>query len=101
MANQSQTQDSTLCAEYSAFATTKNFQYSQVPLGNQPTTKETTAYIASLRNSLLEMQNDINAYLTEKMEEDKAAAATNGNGIADKVDEQKEEENYGEEVEDE
>jgi len=101
MEDKTQTQDSMLCADYSAFAAAKNFQYAQVPLGGQPTPKETTAYIASLRNSLLEMQNDINAYLTQKMEEDKAAAATNGNGIADKVDEQKEEENYGEEVEDE
>jgi len=101
MEDESQTQDSMLRADYSAFGATKDFQYPQVALGDQPAPKETTAYIASLRNSLLEMQNDINAYLTEKMEEDKAAAATNGIGIANKVDEQKEEENYGEEVEDE
>ena len=101
MAVGSQTQDTMLRADYSAFGTTKDFQYPQNALNNQSTAKETTAYISSLRNSLLEMQSDINTFLTKKMEEDKATAATNGNGFADKVDEQKEEDNYGEEMEDE
>lgn len=90
-----------LRADYSASGATKDFQYPQNALNDQPTPKETTAYFSSLRNSLLGMQSDINTFLTKKMEEDKTTAATNGNGIANKVDEQKEEDNYGEEVEDE
>ncbi|PYH31001.1 uncharacterized protein BO87DRAFT_429175 [Aspergillus neoniger CBS 115656] len=42
------------------------------------------------------LQNDINVFLTERMEEDKKAAEAQGQKVSDK--EAKEEENYGEEV---
>lgn len=42
------------------------------------------------------MQEEVNTFLTEKMEEDNAADAKAGKG-GKVVDEQKEEENYGEE----
>ncbi|KAL8902689.1 MAG: hypothetical protein Q9207_004456, partial [Kuettlingeria erythrocarpa] len=57
-----------------------------------------TEYLSTLRKSVTRLQDEINAFLTERMEEDKALAAKAGV----KIDEKKEEENYGEEnVEDE
>lgn len=67
------------------------------------TTKTTdrTAYLAALRKATAEMQEIINKELTSRMEEDKAREAAS-NGISKlnsaKVDEAKEEVNYGEEV---
>lgn len=51
-----------------------------------------TEYLSALRAKTSEMQSEINTFLTQKMEEDKAAEA-GGKSVAD----QKEEENYGEE----
>jgi len=67
------------------------------------TTEERTNYLAVLRSSVIEVQDEINTFLTQKMEEDKATAlAVGGDGSGKaKVDEEKEEEGYGEEVEDE
>ena len=59
------------------------------------------AYLGALRKATAELQERINAELTQRMEEDKARDATDAaekgmkNGV---VDEGKEEENYGEEV---
>lgn len=47
-------------------------------------------YLASLRSAAAKLQEDINRELTRRMEEDKAKEG--------KIDEVKEEENYGEEV---
>jgi len=88
-----------LRADYKAPGASKKFSYAQQALDQNPTPKQTTAYIASLRTSTLQLQGEINTFLTQKMEDDKAAASLNGNGAQVKVDEQKEEENYGEEVE--
>lgn len=76
----------------------KDFDYKIPALPDSPTTKETAAYLATLRKTTLRLQNEINAFLTQRMEEDKAPASGNGNGIST-IDEQKEEDNYGEEVE--
>ena len=56
-----------------------------------PSSTDQTTYVAALRESTLKLQDDINALLTQKMEEDKAVAGTRA------VDEAKAEENYGEE----
>ena len=66
------------------------------------TTKEKTAYLSGLRSSVTAMQNEINVFLTQKMEEDKAAE-NNGAGASRSaqngvIDETKEEELYGEEL---
>ncbi|KAH0543905.1 hypothetical protein FGG08_001806 [Glutinoglossum americanum] len=60
-----------------------------------------TAYLASLRSSVAKLQEEINTFLTQKMDEDKAATATGivGNGKGKAVlDDEREEENYGEEA---
>ncbi len=48
---------------------------------------------------MTKLQDEVNASLTKKMEEDKALAAKAG--VSDKVDEKKEEDFYGEEGGDE
>ncbi|KAK3943558.1 hypothetical protein QBC46DRAFT_377392 [Diplogelasinospora grovesii] len=54
-------------------------------------------YLNSLRKAVLDVQEEVNKELTARMEEDKAReASVNGKPVA--VDEDKEEENYGEEV---
>jgi hypothetical protein len=58
-----------------------------------PTTDERVAHLAELQSSVKALQGDINAFLTQKMEQDNAADAKNRS-----LDEAKEEENYGEEV---
>ncbi|OCK79657.1 hypothetical protein K432DRAFT_405396 [Lepidopterella palustris CBS 459.81] len=50
-----------------------------------------TAYLSTLRSSITLLQTSINAFLTQRMEEDNTASAKG-------VDEAKEEENYGEEI---
>ncbi|KAF3482697.1 uncharacterized protein GIQ15_02021 [Arthroderma uncinatum] len=56
-----------------------------------------TAYLAELRGSIISLQADVNAFLTEKMEDDKRREAQESGGVA-AADEKKEEDNYGEEV---
>jgi protease II len=58
-----------------------------------------TTYLFALRTATAALQDKINAELTQRMEEDKLRAATEGGKV--KFDEAKEEENYGEEVVDE
>ncbi|KAK4251629.1 Gon7 family-domain-containing protein [Corynascus novoguineensis] len=67
------------------------------------TTVETKAkYLSELRQSVTSLQDRINRELTARMEEDKAREVSNAavNGIK-VVDDEKEEENYGEEVQEE
>lgn len=59
--------------------------------------KEKTAFLSALRTSITQIQADVNVFLTQKMEEEKASQASNGA----KTKEEKEVENYGgEELED-
>lgn len=90
-----------LRADYNAPGATKEFKFPQGKLLTQSTPGQTTAHIAALRSSVLQLQAEINTFLTQKMEEEKADASANGNGTSKKIDEQKEEEHYGEEVEEE
>lgn len=64
-----------------------------------PCTNKTTAerihYLGELRANAKTLQGDINKFLTQKMEEDKAREA--GSKDKKKEDEEREEENYGEE----
>ena len=50
-------------------------------------------YLSALRKSVVRLQEEVNGFLTGKMEEDKAEAASKGV----KVDDRAEEEGYGEE----
>lgn len=62
-----------------------------------------TEYLSALRAAVTSTQDQVNKELTARMEEDKARAAPSDAAAAKKagVDEDKEEENYGEEVQEE
>ena len=81
-----------LKADYASPNITKTFTYPLPPASNK-STKEKTMYLSALRKSVVELQDEVNGFLTTKMEEDKALAASAGMKADDKV----EEENYGEE----
>lgn len=59
-------------------------------------TDQRIAYLEELRSSIIQLQSDINVFLTGKMEEDNAKAQSKGEKLV--LDDAKEEANYGEEV---
>ena len=65
------------------------------PCKDNPSTSERTKYLAELRAHTKKLQADVNKYLTEKMEEDKARSDESAS--KDKKHEEFEEQNYGEE----
>ncbi|KAI4100716.1 MAG: hypothetical protein LQ339_005394 [Xanthoria mediterranea] len=88
----------TLTATYTSPTTIQTFTH---PLPSSSTTSlaQKTAYLSNLRQSMTKLQDEVNASLTKKMEEDKALAAKVG--VSDRVDEKKEEDFYGEDGGDE
>ena len=86
-----------LKVDYRSPTSTQTFRQF-LPSSSTTSTDEKTHYLSALRNSVTQLQEEVNTFLTSKMEEDKTLAAKAGL----KVDDKKEEENYGEEgVEDE
>ena len=65
---------------------------SLLPDANELSVEDKTAYLNALRAKISQMQGEVNAFLTQRMEEEKAP----GN-VKKQVREQKEEEMYGEE----
>lgn len=82
-----------LRAEYKSPAESKTFTHT-LPSAVVTSTTEKSAYLATLRGLIVQTQEDVNAFLTVKMEEDKAVASMAGL----KTDDRKAEENYGEEI---
>ena len=88
---------SKLTASYTSPTSSQTFTQ-PLPSASVTSTSEKTAYLSALRKSVVQLQEDVNFFLTAKMEEDKAIAASAGT----KADDKAEEEHYGEEkVEDE
>ena len=85
-----------LTAIYKGPESTKVFAH-QLPSNSTSSTEEKTNYLSVLRKSVIQLQGEVNEHLTAKMEEDKSVQTATTKG----VDDRKEEENYGEEVEDE
>lgn len=85
--------NATLEAHYKSPEKTKTFVH---PL-NAPlttlSTEEKTAYLSALQKSVSKLQEEVNAFLTQEMEHDKVGSLQDGV----KVDDKKEEANYGEE----
>jgi hypothetical protein len=81
-----------LTAEYTSPTTTSPHTITATlpTISNSPSTDDRVAYLAELQNAVKAVQGDINEFLTKKMEEDKA--------ISGKLDDEKLEENYGEEI---
>lgn len=82
-----------LKAEYSSPGTSKTFAH-LLPSSYTATTKDKILYLSTLHRSVVQLQDEINTFLTSKMEDDKALALKAGINTDDK-----EEENYGEEIE--
>jgi hypothetical protein len=78
-----------LTATYASPTSSQTFTSSLPALSSPPTTSDRVAYLFELSSSLKTLQKDVNAFLTQKMADDKAA------------DDAKDEETYGEEVVDE
>lgn len=97
----------TLNASYNSPSASKSFDHplsstcpsaDALTAGSPEATKQKTAYLSELRKSTKDLQEEINVYLTQKMEEDKAAAsAADTKSKVDGTKEEKEEEMYGEE----
>ncbi len=96
-----------LSATYTSPSSTKTFTHpisAALPSPETPTAvQDKVAYLAELRGSTKQLQEEINVFLTQKMEEDKKATADVA-GVegpqeegGKKKDELMEEENYGEE----
>lgn len=87
--------------------TTHQFSHSisaPFPDPGSTSVQDKTAYLSKLRTSTKQLQEEMNVFLTQKMEEDKFKAATTGgpSTAGGKLTDEVEEENYGEEgVEDE
>jgi len=90
-----------LSADYRSPAGQYTFGYEVPAVSENQSTEETTVFLAKLRQSAVQMQQDVNTFLTQKMEEDKAMESTKEVQQNAKVDEDKEEDNYGEEVDEE
>lgn len=74
-------------------------QLSSLPVSSDPASPEIvkakSTYLSELRQLVPQLQDEINVFLTERMEEDKKAAEAQGSKQSEE--EAKEEENYGEE----
>lgn len=87
-----------LDATFKSPSDTHNFQYTlsspSKKDSQQPDPKAKAEYLHQLRASSKKLQDDINDFLTRKMEEDKQAGLDTNKS---KIKEELEEENYGEE----
>ncbi|KAK8247530.1 hypothetical protein HDK90DRAFT_405748 [Phyllosticta capitalensis] len=68
----------------------KTFSRDLPAISSDPSTDEKTAYLAALRKNVSELQNDVNTYVTQKMEEDKKKGDDDANAAVLEA-------NYGEE----
>lgn len=94
MASPSDKEQTEVTALYIGPSSTKTFAHT-LPSSSTQNTKEKTEYLSALRKSVILLQAEVNEYLTARMEDDKATTGSSGQA----VDEQKQEQNYGEEVE--
>ena len=85
---------STLDASYNGPTASKTFAHTlpSAPASTE-STQQKTQYLSALRKSVVQLQDEVNEFLTSKMVEDRVLAA----GLEGKVDEKKEEDMYGEE----
>jgi len=84
----------TLEAHYESPKSTTTFAHPLDAPSVTCSTEEKTAYLSALRKSVSKLQEEVNAFLTQEMERDKALPTKGGVKVNDK----KEEDNYGEEV---
>ena len=86
-------------AAYHSQDSSKTFSAKMPDLPSEPekqSVQDKTAYLGALRTSLVQMQADVNAFLTKRMDESKASQSAQAIGKA-MSQEEREEEMYGEE----
>jgi hypothetical protein len=88
------TKGALLTADYVAPSGTHKFSH-ELPSASANNVTDKTAYLSALRSKNTELQAEINAFLTQKMEEDVKAAE--GRPTKRSKKEEREEEMYGEE----
>jgi hypothetical protein len=99
MSTPSDTNQTSLTASYKSPSGAKQFRYAiDTAAENQLDTNSKTHYLSQLRASTKNLQNDVNDFLTQKMDEDKKTGLETT--VKSKTKEELEEENYGEEVAD-
>lgn len=85
-----------ITAKYDSPNESKSFKYPISTSSDQSSVESKVASLAQTRSSVKKMQEEINAFLTSKMEQDKAAQS--GANAGSNVKDEEEEANYGEEV---
>ena len=90
------TQEQVLEADYRSESGAEAFRHPLGPIEANAPTAERVEYLGGLRSAVTALQEEINTFLTRKMDEDKTSSAK-----AAALDDRQEEENYGEEVVDE
>lgn len=83
-----------LTADYASPSGAHTFSHA-LPSSSASNVTDKTAYLSALRSKNADLQNEINAFLTKKMEEDVKAAEGSAGQRSKK--EEREEEMYGEE----
>ena len=84
-----------LSAKYKSPTTSQSFSAKLPSLPKDHDVESKTEYLSELRSRIVQMQSDVNAFLTKKMEEEKSLEASKGQGNKSK--EEQAEEMYGEE----
>lgn len=91
----SEQSDTPLTAKYASSSDSKTFVYDlSTKASPNATVAEKTAHLSEVRSNVKKLQESINAFLTEKMAEDKARETDKG---SKKTQDEIEEEKYGEE----
>lgn len=84
-----------LVASYKSPSDARSFSLDVPPLPQSGSVEEKTTYLAGLRANASKLQGEINTFLTQKMDEEKAFET--GRPGAPKANEDREEDMYGEE----
>ena len=82
-----------LTADYNSDTGQTQFKHNIGAVSESSPTKDRVEYLAKLRSSVVALQDEINAFLTKKMDEDKVLEGKNKT-----LNDKKEEANYGEEI---
>lgn len=93
------TSEPVLSADYNSPNGSHTFQC-ELPKPEENASSQTTLFLFALRSGTIQLQQDINSFLTARMEEDKMAAEKVGEATRSKEEEAKDEDNYGEEIDD-
>lgn len=90
-----------LTAKYAAPDDTRGFKHELVTKeGSDESSQASTEVLSDLKSKTVKLQQEINDFLTTKMEEDRKAADATPNAAASKANETASEDLYGEEIED-